>query len=51
MAKKKSPRAKDGKFKPKPRPTDEVEDWLRKENDRTQEGPAEWEHSIESDSK
>ena len=40
---KKAPRTKDGKFKEKPRPTDEVEDWLRKENDKTQEGLDEWE--------
>ena len=51
MTKKKSPRAKDGKFKPKPRPTDEVEEWLRKENDKTQEGPDEWEGYNDSISK
>lgn len=58
MTKKKRPnrtagnRTKDGKFKPQKTPEDELAEWFRRENERTQtEGVCEWESSNESDSK
>lgn len=53
MTKKKTPtRTKEGKFKPQKTPEDELAEWFRRENERTQtEGVCEWESSNESDSK